>query len=338
MPNFIPHLKSTLAPATPDNPGATSMTVNIPTAFRPSLTPRRHLRVASAVAAIPLITMLAACGGSSAPAAQATSQATSPATNPAPGSGGQGGARTFPGATGLIAAVSPGTLQVQSTTAQNTVVYTASTKFTQTTTGHVAAGDCVTVTGAPATGSTSRLTATSVRIVAKVNGACSASGAFGGGAPGGGAGSFPRRTGGAPSGAPSAGSEARRAFASATGMVSSTAGSTILVKGVLRGGQGAAGSATPPPPTTISITLPASATVTQTVAATSAAAVVGKCAIAIGTANSAGAINARSITISTPGPNGCNAGGFGGFVGRSGGSGGSGGSGSGTGSASGSNA
>jgi hypothetical protein len=325
MPNFIPHLKSTAAPATPDNPGATSMTVNIPTAFRPSLTPRRHLRVASAVAAIPLITMLAACGSSSAPAAQATSQATSPATNPAPGAGGQGGTRTFPGAAGLIAAVSPGTLQVQSTTAQNTVVYTASTKFTQDTTGHVAVGDCVTVTGAPVTGSTSGLTATSVRIVAKVNGACSASGAFGGG----GAGSFPRRTGGAPSGAPS---RARRAFDSATGLVSSTAGSTILVKGVLRSGQNAAGSATPPAPTTISITLPASATVTQTVAATSAAAVVGKCAIAIGTANSAGAINAKSIPISTPGPNGCNAGGFGGR------SGGSGGIGSGTGSASGSNA
>jgi hypothetical protein len=306
------------------------MTVNIPAASQPGPTPRRHIRVASAIAAIPLITVLAACGSSSAPAAQATSPATSPA-NPAPNSGGQGGARTFPGATGLIAAASPGTLQVQSTTAQNTVVYTASTKFTQVTPGHVAAGDCVTVTGAPATGSTSGLTATSVRIVSKVNGACPAAGGFGGGAPGGG-GSFPRRPGGAPSDGSSAGSGARRAFANATGTVSSTAGSTILVKGVLRSGQRAAGSSTPPAPTTITITLPASATITTTVAATSAAAAVGKCAIAIGTANSVGAISARSITISTPGPNGCNAGGFGGR------SAGSGGSGSGTGSASGSNA
>jgi hypothetical protein len=57
--------------------------------------------------------------------------------------------------------------------------------------------------------------------------------------------------------------------------------------------------------------------------------VVGRCAIAIGTANSVGVVNAKSITISTPGPNGCNAGGFGGR---------SAGSGSGTGNASGPNA
>jgi hypothetical protein len=48
--------------------------------------------------------------------------------------------------------------------------------------------------------------------------------------------------------------------------------------------------------------------------------VVGQCATAIGTANSAGAITAKSITISTPGPTGCSAG-FGGFGGRGGGSG-----------------
>ena len=307
MPNFMPNFMPNSVP-TLDNPGASAMTANIPTAPQPGPTRRRNIRVASAVALIPLLTVLAACGGSSGtPGAQATSLATSQA----PSSGAQGGSGTFPGATGLIAAVSPGTLQVQSTRAQNTVVYTASTTFTQVTSGHVAAGDCVTVTGAPATGSTSGLTATSVRIVAKVNGACAASGAFGGGA-GGGGGSFPRRTGGGPSGAPSAGSGARRAFASATGTVSSTAGSTILVKGVLRSGQRAAGSTTPAAPTTITVTLPASAIITQTVAATSAAAVVGKCAIAIGTANSVGAINAKSITISTPGPSGCNVGGFGG--------------------------
>jgi hypothetical protein len=295
---------------TPDNPGATAMTVTTPTAPRPGLTHRRHIRVASAFAAIPLVTVLVACGGgSSAPAAQAPSPAATQA-NPGPNSGGQRGTGAFPGATGLIAAASPGTLQVQSTSAQNTVVYTASTRFTQVTSGHVAAGDCVSVTGAPVAGSTSGLTATSVRIVAKVNGTCTASGGFGGGAPGGG--SFPPRSGGAPSGGPSAGSGARRAFASATGTVSSTAGSTILVKGVLRSGQRAAGSTTPPATTTITVTLPASATVTATVPATSAAAVVGRCAIAIGTANSVGAINAKSITISTPGPNGCNVGGFGG--------------------------
>jgi hypothetical protein len=47
---------------------------------------------------------------------------------------------------------------------------------------------------------------------------------------------------------------------------------------------------------------------------------VGKCATAIGTADSTGAVTARSITISTAGANGCTTG-FGGFRGGSGGGG-----------------
>ena len=246
----------------------------------------------------------------------------------------------IPGASGLIAAVSPGTLQVQSATAQNTVVYTATTKFTTITAGHLAAGDCVTVTGTPGVGSAKALTATSVRIDAKVNDACPATGggAGAGGGGFGGAGSYSSRPSGAPSRAPSGGgSAARRAFASATGTVSSVSGSTILVSGVLRGRAGATSSATAPTASTITVTLAASATVTQTVAATSAAAVLGKCATAIGPANSAGAITAKSITISTPGPTGCSAG-FGGFGGRGGGSGGAGGTGSSSAAGTGSNA
>jgi hypothetical protein len=84
---------------------------------------------------------------------------------------------------------------------------------------------------------------------------------------------------------------------------------------VLRNGPGATGSGAPASPSTITITLGSSATVTQTVPATSAAAVVGQCARAIGPANSTGTITAKSITISKPGPNGCNTG-FGGFGGR----------------------
>jgi hypothetical protein len=103
-------------------------------------------------------------------------------------------------------------------------------------------------------------------------------------------------------------------------------GSTILVSGVLRSGARPTGSSTPATPNIITLTLPASAAVTQTVAATSATAVVGKCATAIGQANSAGAITANSIMISTPGPTGCSAG-FGGFGGRGGGTGGAGGTG-----------
>jgi hypothetical protein len=304
------------------------MTVNIATSSQSS-PPRRHGQVSQVMAAfalIPLLTLLAACGGSSGgtPAAQAPNPTQT--QSQAPNQGAQGGTGTFPGASGLIAAASPGTLQVQSATAQNTVVYTAATKFTKVIPGQLAAGDCVIVTGTPVAGSTQQLTATSARIMAKVNGACPTTGTNGTGLPGGG--QFSRR----PSdGAPNGNSAQRRAFASAMGTVSSVTGSTVLVKGVLRSGPGAAGSTAPAAPTTITVSLGTSATVTQTVPATSAAAVVGQCARAIGPASSTGTISAKSITISKPGPNGCNAGFGGRFNGNST-------NGTGTGSAAGSNA
>jgi hypothetical protein len=284
--------------------GASAMTANVPAPSLPDAPHRRRIQAGAALAVIPLVTLLAACGSNSgSPAAQASNPAPTQAQSQAPNSGGQGGTGAFPGASGLIAAASPGTLQVQSATAQNTVVYTAATTFTAVTAGHVAAGDCVIVTGTPAAGSTKALTATSARITAKVNGTCPTTGA-GGGLGGGGS---ARR----PTGAPTGGSAARRAFASATGTVSSVSGSTILVTGVLRNGPGATGSTTPASPSTITVTLSSTAAVTQTVPATSAAAVVGQCARAIGPADSTGTITAKSITISKPGPTGCNAG-FGG--------------------------
>ena len=305
------------------------MTVNVSTPPQQGAPHRRRVHIGVALALLPLVTVLAACGGTSSATPTASAR---PTQAPSQGSGAGGGAPTIPGVTGLIAAVSSGTLQVQSSTAQNSVLFTAATRFTAVTAGYVAAGDCIMITGAPAAGSAKALTATSVRIDAKVNGACPANGA-GGGAGAGGAGrygSYGSRPSGAPSRAPSSapggGSAARRAFASATGTVTSVSGSTVLVSGVLRSGARATGTPTAPTASTITVTLPASATVTQTVAATSAAAVVGKCATAIGPANSTGAITAKSITISTPGPTGCSAG-FGGFGGRGGAAGGSGGTG-----------
>ena len=289
------------------------MTANVRIPSRPGTTRRSRVQTGAALALIPLVSVLAACGGTSNGSPAATQAPATQAPSQAPNQGAASGAPAIPGASGLIAAASPGTLQVQSATAQNTVLYNASTSFTKVTAGHVAAGDCVTVTGTPATGSTQALTANSARIEAKVNGACPTFGATAG-VPGGG--SFAQR----PSGAPSTGTRARRAFASATGTVSSVSGSTILVNGILRNGARAGASATPASPSTITVTLPASATVTQTVPATSAAAVVGQCARAIGPANSTGAITAKSITISKPGAGGCNTG-FGGFGGRGTGSG-----------------
>jgi hypothetical protein len=287
------------------------MTANAPTPTPaptcPGPTHRRRVQVGAALAAIPLVVVLAACGNSPAAPAAASAPATPEPTATqgfAQGSnvGGSGGAPTFPGAIGLIAAVSPGTLQVQSSTAQNTVVYTSVTKFIAVTSGHLVVGDCVMVNGAQAAGSAKELTATSVRIDAKVNGACCAPGAGGG---------FGGGSARHPYGMPGGGSAARLSFVSATGSVSSVSGSTILVSGVLRSGPGRTGSAVPLSPSIITVSLGSSATVTQTVSATSSAAVVGQCARAIGSANSVGTITERSITISKPGPNGCNTG-FGG--------------------------
>jgi hypothetical protein len=280
------------------------MTTNVTTPARSRPTRRSHIRVGAALAAIPLVAMLAACGGTSNVASAGAQAPATQVPTQAPNQGAAGGAPAIPGASGLIAAASPGTLQVQSATAQNTVSYTAATTFTKVTTGHIAAGDCVTVTGTPAAGSTQALAATSARIEAKVNGACPTAGANGG-LPGGG--SFAQR----PSGTASGDARARRAFASANGTVSSVSGSTVIINGVLRNGPGTAGSSTPPSPTTITVTLGASATVTETVPATSAAAVVGQCARAIGPADVTGTITAKSISISSPGPNGCRIG-FGG--------------------------
>ncbi len=311
MTNNSQNPTSTPTNATLTNAGANVMIANIANPSQPRPTHRRQVKVAAAVALIPLLTLLAACGNSSsaAPAAQATN----PATSAAPGSSGQARTGAFPGASGLIADASPGTLQVQSTTSQTAVVYTAATKFTKITPGHVVAGDCVTVSGSPATTPAQGLTATSVRIEAKVNGTCPTAGTSPRGS---GGGAFPQR----PSGTPPNGGAQRRAFASATGTVSSVAGSTILLQGVLRNGASAPGNATPPAPTAITVTLGASSTVTQTVPATSAAAVVGQCASAIGTANSTGTITAKSITVSSPGPNGCQSG-FGGRFNGNGGTG-----------------
>ncbi len=282
---------------------------------------------AAAFALAPLVVVLAACGssgGSGAAAAGGPSTASSAPSAPSAQRSGQGGGfagASFPGASGLIAAVQPGQLQVQSSDSQTTVTYTSATRFARTVAGKVAAGQCVTVTGAPVPGSSGTLTATSVRIEAKVNGACPTvtgrAGGFGGGQGGNGGqggqggqgfqgGSGAPRPSGAPSGQ-------FRDFAFAAGTVSSVSGSTVTVQGVLREGRPTASpSSTPSTPSTITVMLASTTTVTETVPATKAAAVVGECATAIGKADDRGDIAATSITITKPDANGCRAG-FGGF-------------------------
>ncbi|MEN3358397.1 MAG: hypothetical protein V7637_2379 [Mycobacteriales bacterium] len=316
-----------------------------PSTFRPSGRPGRPGRnrrpgrprtnwLAPAVLVPLAAVLLAACGGGSGgsgnPAPAGAQQ-----TNAGQGTGAGRNGGTPPGVSGLIAEASKGTLEVQDTNSQTTVTYTAGTKFSQTVTAKLAVGDCVTVIGTPVSGSTSAITATSVVVTTAANSDCTAPNRPGGprasGTP------FPRPDRSAmPSGAPGSGGPGggagRQNFATAFGKVTAVSGSTVTITGTLRTGGGRFGgtptpspSATPTRPAAgpLTVTLGSSATVQKTVAATSAAAVTGKCASAFGKTDSSGTVAATTITISTPGPNGCSRGfgGFGNFPGRTGGGG-----------------
>jgi hypothetical protein len=314
-------------------------------------TPRPVFRTVALAALVPLTLVLAACGssGSNAAAGSSPSGAARQGNGGAFGQGGGGfGGGGFPGANGLIAAVSPGTLQVQSTDSQTTVTYGRSTRFTEVVDATVVPGDCVVVTGTPVSGNTTALTATSVRVETKVNGSCPTAtvrgpgGGSGGGQGFGGQGGNGQQSGSPrarPSGAPSGGFGGRD-LAFAIGSVTAVAGGTVTVQGVLREPRTSAGaSPQPTTPTSLTVTIASGTPVTKTVATTSKAAVVGMCAAAIGKANDRGDVAATSITVSKPDPsNGCrSAGGFG-FIGGGRGNGSGSGSGSGTGGGSGSSA
>ncbi len=280
---------------------------------------------------------LAACGSSS--SASTTSTTKAPSTTGGgtagggTGGGGTGGGgtggRQFPGADGTIAAINGTSLEVQGTTGQTTVSYTGSTTFDQTVTGaasDVTVGSCITAFGKPTSSSSSKtaafggpVTATTVSITQPTSGSCSTG--FGGFRGGGGAGA-----GGAPAGGfggggsgrtPPAGGRFRGAgnFGTASGLVNAVSGSSVTVT-----------ETNPQTKKTSSVvvTLTSSTTYTQRQSASSSDLAVGKCAEARGSASTTGAISADSITISTPGANGCTAG-FGAFRG-----GGAGGAGSGT--------
>jgi hypothetical protein len=296
----------------------------------------RAARIAAASCALPLsVVLLAACSSAG------STGGTTPIANTAPTSSaatpGNGGGRTFPGATGTIAAITGNAMQVQSSTAQTTVTFSSSTRFMASVHAQVVAGDCVNVTGTPVSGSSSAMTATTVRVSKPTNGSCATS-VIGDGRRGGGFGSpgaRPSFNGSPPAGSGGAGSGAR-GFGDRTvagGKVTQVTATGFVLEGVLRslgfGRETASGSPSAQPSTQpITVTLSSGAQVTTTTTTTSAAAKVGECATAIGTTNSTGAIAARTISLSTPTSAGCTAAGFGGGFGGFGG--GSGSSGSGT--------
>ena len=288
-------------------------------------------RWAPALAGLGIVVLgVAACGsgGSSATvagtaAASPAAQASSPAPTPSQAA--------FPGVVGTAAAVSGSSLEVQNpTSGQVTVTFTATTPITETVTAtakDVTVGSCVTVVGKPsAAGSaTGPVTATTVTISAPVKGNCAGGAGFGGG----GFGGFGRGGGGAggsatprPSFSPrprptgSRGAFGNGAFGGANGKVTSVSatGFVVQARGRTAGTAGAAG-------TDISVTVitNSASKYLKTVTAKPSALKVGQCITALGTANSIGAVAARSIRVSQPGPSGCVSGfgGRGGFGGPS---------------------
>jgi Domain of unknown function (DUF5666) len=260
-------------------------------------------RRAPALAGLGIVILgVAACGGAGTTAtpAAAVSSSAAPGSSPTP----QATQAAFPGVVGTAAAVSGSSLEVQNpTSGQVTVTFTASTPITDTvtvTSKDITVGSCVTVVGKPsATGAaTGPVTATSVTISAPVKGDCTGAGAGGFGGFGGGQGGSTPRPSFSPRARPtgSRGAFGGGAFGGANGKVTSVSASGFVVQGRNR----AAGS-----DTSVTVITTAASTYLKTVTATPSALKVGLCITAVGTANSIGAIAARSIRISQPGPSGC---------------------------------
>jgi hypothetical protein len=261
-------------------------------------------RWAPALAGLGLVVLgVAACGGS---AGNSATPAATIASSAAPGSSPSPSASqaAFPGIVGTAAAVSGSSLEVQNpTSGQVTVTFTTSTPITDTvsvTAKDVTVGSCVTVVGTPsAAGAAAKsVTATSVTISAPVKGNCVGTGGFGTGGFGRPGSTSSPRPSFSPRARPSGsgGAFGRGAFGGANGKVTSVSASGFVVQG--RNPAASTG-------TSITVTTSATTKYLKTVTAGPSALKVGLCITAVGTPNSIGAVAARSIRISQPGPSGC---------------------------------
>jgi len=272
------------------------------------------------------VLFVSACGGGTSATVGATGSPTT-ATSGGVGSDAAGGARGFPGVTGLLAEIDGTTLQVQGTDTQTAVTYSGSTTFTNTVVARlsdVVLGTCVQVrsaqpdfgmggaTPAPAPRATDGpIAATAVEISPAVNGNCSA---LGGTRTSGerptGAGGDATRAPGAPTfgqtRGPGAGSNEFGGLG-ASGKVIAVAGFSFTVES----SRPQSSTATTAVPTTRTVQTSAATTYTRTRAANTGALAVGLCVTALGKASDTGSIAATSIAL-RPAVNGSCSAGFGG--------------------------
>jgi hypothetical protein len=247
-----------------------------------------------------LLLALTACGG---PPGSDSSGGATAEPQPSQSAAGQTSQNTrFPGTSGLLAALTGATLQVQSPqSGQVAVTYTAKTTFAKTVAAKAAdvtVGSCVTVrpTG---TSSSTAVTADSISISRPVRGSCLGRGGFGGG-PGGG-GPVRSGAGGAPpSDAPTdrpTGAPQLSGTVPTIGTVTDVTGTSFTVAALAfdRPPATAAPQATPST-RAVTVTTAGATTYRKTVAGSAKDLEVGQCVQALGTADDTGAITATSIS------------------------------------------
>jgi hypothetical protein len=205
------------------------------------------------------------------------------------------------GAFGTIAMVAASNVEVQNPqSGQVTVNFSSSTTFDtidQATLQDVTVGSCVTVTPAANAPAGQTVPAGTVLISQPAANGCTRAGTFGGGASGG-----SRQDGGAnpsrrvrPSGQP--GPDGPNGPRGVGGSVTAANGNTFTVHNTVPGNGNV--------PADITVTIDSNTLFTKSVSADAHALAVGKCVLAAGPTDDTGAVTARSMTITTPGPNGC---------------------------------
>ena len=255
---------------------------------------------------------LSACSSSAGAAGGGQSVASSPSTTGSGGGagatpgGGQNGTRQQPGVSGLVAAVTGTTMQVQTRTDQTAVSWTGTTAFSQlvpASLADVTVGACVTVTqpassstaGSPTTAPT-QVTAGSVQLRQTTNGTCAGGPGGGGDQAGGGKAGGGKAGGKTATPAPGSGATGQGANRSGrgfgvTGQVTAVNGSTFTVQETARP------EATTAPVSPSAVTTTSSTTYLKQAPASASDVTVGECATAIGTADETGSVAATTITL-----------------------------------------
>ena len=223
---------------------------------------------------------LAACGTSA--AAGGTAKA-SPSPSP----------RVRNGAQGELVQMNGSTLILNASSGDVTVLYDASTTFQKTSTGtfqDITANKCIVATGARDPGG--NVTAATVRLSDRVNGAC----AFGQGPAGGGVGGARATPLPGASPRPNLGN-----LAFTGGEVTAVSGTTVTVQ--------------PPTGAAQTVIVATTVRVSRSSLASASDLALHQCLSATGTRDASGKVTARAIAIVPAGPTGCFTGGGGGFGG-----------------------